>query len=70
MSGFKARENNFYWETSSSFKKETNKKPFLVACDVYRPAAIDQLGIVADQVGAAVYEDREEKNPVKLQLLL
>ena len=38
----------------------------LVACDVYRPAAIDQLGVVAEQVGAAIYEDREEKNPVKI----
>jgi len=38
----------------------------LVACDVYRPAAIDQLGVVAEQVGATIYEDREEKNPVKI----
>ena len=40
----------------------------MVACDVYRPAAIDQLGIVAEQVGAALYEDREEKDPVKIAL--
>ena len=45
-----------------------NRKPLLVACDVYRPAAIDQLGIVAEQVGVPVYEDREEKNPVKIAL--
>ncbi|MGA0212758.1 MAG: signal recognition particle protein, partial [Flavobacteriaceae bacterium] len=44
------------------------KKPLLVACDVYRPAAIDQLGVVAEQVGVALYEDREEKNPVKIAL--
>ncbi|MGB2398362.1 MAG: signal recognition particle protein [Flavobacteriaceae bacterium] len=49
-------------------KQKKNKKPFLVACDVYRPAAIDQLGIVADQVQVPVYEDREEKNPVKIAL--
>ena len=40
----------------------------MVACDVYRPAAIDQLGVVAEQVGVAIYEDREEKDPVKIAL--
>jgi len=47
-------------------QKKHKKKPLLVACDVYRPAAIDQLGVVAQQVGADLYEDREEKNPVKI----
>ena len=47
-------------------KKKHAKKPLLVACDVYRPAAIDQLGVVAAQVGATIYEDREEKSPVKI----
>lgn len=46
--------------------KKHKKNPLLVACDVYRPAAIDQLGVVAGQVGAAWYEDREEKDPVKI----
>ena len=49
-------------------KTKKAKKPLLVACDVYRPAAIDQLGVVADQVGVSIYEDREEKNPVKIAL--
>lgn len=49
-------------------KNKKAKKPLLVACDVYRPAAIDQLGIVAEQVGVPVYEDREEKDPVKIAL--
>ena len=49
-------------------KSKKNKKPLLVACDVYRPAAIDQLGIVAEQVGVPIYEDRAEKNPVKIAL--
>ena len=49
-------------------KSKKNKRPFLVACDVYRPAAIDQLGIVAEQVGVPHYEDREEKDPVKIAL--
>ena len=49
-------------------KQKKNKRPLLVACDVYRPAAIDQLGIVAEQVGVPTYEDREEKDPVKIAL--
>ena len=49
-------------------KSKKNKKPLLVACDVYRPAAIDQLGIVATQVGVPIYEDREQKNPVTIAL--
>ena len=49
-------------------KTNKSRKPLLVACDVYRPAAIDQLGIVAEQVGVPIYEDREEKNPVKIAL--
>ena len=42
------------------------KNPLLVACDVYRPAAIDQLTIVAEQVGVGIYKDIEEKNPVRI----
>ena len=49
-------------------KQKKNKRPMLVACDVYRPAAIDQLGIVAEQVEAPIYEDRDEKDPVKIAL--
>ena len=44
------------------------KNPLLVACDVYRPAAIDQLTIVAEQVGAGIYKNSEEKDPVKIAL--
>ena len=47
-------------------KKKHKKNPLLVACDVYRPAAIDQLGVVAEQVGVSWYFDKEEKNPVKI----
>ena len=49
-------------------KTKKSRNPLLVACDIYRPAAIDQLGIVAEQVGVPIYEDREEKNPVKIAL--
>lgn len=47
-------------------KSKLNKKPLLVACDVYRPAAIDQIGVLAEQVGVDVYQDRESKDPVAI----
>ncbi|MGC6470205.1 MAG: signal recognition particle protein [Flavobacteriales bacterium] len=47
-------------------KSKHNKKPLLVACDVYRPAAIDQLGVLAEQVGADIYKEEDNKNPVEI----
>ena len=47
-------------------KTKLNKKPLLVACDVYRPAAIDQIGVLAEQVGVEVYKEVENKNPVEI----
>ena len=47
----------------ASYLMKNGKKPMLAACDVYRPAAIDQLEIVAEKVGVPVYSDREEKHP-------
>ena len=46
-------------------KTEFNRRPLLVACDVYRPAAIDQLKIVGEKAGAAVFE-RGQGNPVEI----
>ncbi len=40
----------------------------MVACDVYRPAAIDQLEVVANQIEVPIFSDVEEKNPVKIAL--
>ncbi|MDA8568795.1 signal recognition particle protein [Flavobacteriaceae bacterium] len=45
-------------------KSKKSKNPLLVACDVYRPAAIDQLHVVGDQIGVSVYSNKEESNPV------
>jgi len=45
-------------------KNSKSKRPLLVACDVYRPAAIDQIGVLAEQVGVDVFQDRENKDPV------
>tara|TARA_B100000900_G_scaffold416223_1_gene450242 strand:+ start:7502 stop:8830 length:1329 start_codon:yes stop_codon:yes gene_type:complete len=47
-------------------KNKKKKKPILVACDVYRPAAIEQLNVLGEQIGVEVYSDLEEKNPVKI----
>ena len=47
-------------------KSKQNKRPLLVACDVYRPAAIDQIGVLAEQVEVDVFQDRENKNPVEI----
>ncbi|MEL6192444.1 MAG: signal recognition particle protein, partial [Bacteroidota bacterium] len=44
--------------------KAQGKNPLLVAGDVYRPAAIDQLGVLGEQVGVEVYKEEENKNPV------
>jgi signal recognition particle subunit SRP54 len=69
MSGLQGSgKTTFTGKLALHLKKKQVKKPLLVACDVYRPAAIDQLGIVAEQVGATLYEDREEKDPVKIAL--
>ena len=47
-------------------KLKYSKKPLLVACDVHRPAAIDQLEILANQIDVPVFKNIEEKNPVKI----
>jgi signal recognition particle subunit SRP54 len=47
-------------------KSKRGKKPLLVACDVYRPAAIEQLKVLGGQVGAEVYSEIENKNPVQI----
>lgn len=44
------------------------KKVLLTACDVYRPAAIDQLTVLAESVGAGIYTEPENKNPVEIAL--
>jgi signal recognition particle subunit SRP54 len=46
--------------------KKKGKKPLLVAADIYRPAAMDQLNVLADQVGVPVFIERENKNAVSI----
>lgn len=47
-------------------KTKKGKSPLLVAADVYRPAAIDQLHVVGEQIGVEVFSNKEEKDPVKI----
>jgi len=47
-------------------KTKKGKTPLLVACDVYRPAAVDQLKVLGEQIGVEVYSDPENKNPVDI----
>ena len=56
----------FSGKLANYLKQKRSKNPLLVACDVYRPAAIDQLTVLADQVGVAIYKEIENKNPVEI----
>jgi len=69
MSGLQGSgKTTFSGKLALYLKKKFSKKPLLVACDVYRPAAIDQLEVVAKQVEVPIFSDLEEKNPVKIAL--
>lgn len=48
------------------YAKTFNKKPFFIAADIYRPAAIDQLETLANNLGFGIYSDRNEKNVTKI----
>ncbi len=63
-----AGKTTFSGKLANYLKTQKNKKPLLVAGDVYRPAAIDQLEILAGQVGADVYTNRQSTNPVQIAL--
>ena len=49
-------------------KSKRQKQPLLIACDVYRPAAIDQLKVLGEQINVEVYAEPENKNPVQIAL--
>ena len=67
MSGLQGSgKTTFSGKLSNFLKTKKNKKPLLVACDVYRPAAIEQLKIIGGQIEVDVYSDELEKNPVKI----
>jgi signal recognition particle subunit SRP54 len=69
MSGLQGSgKTTFSGKLANYLKTKKGKKPLLVACDIYRPAAINQLHVVGGQVGVEVYSEPENKNPVDISL--
>lgn len=67
MSGLQGSgKTTFSGKLANYLKTKKSKNPLLVACDVYRPAAIDQLHVVGDQIGVEVYSDRGNNDPVAI----
>jgi len=67
MSGLQGSgKTTFSGKLANMLTQKQGKKVLLAACDVYRPAAIDQLHVVGEQIGVEVYSDRENKNPVDI----
>lgn len=69
MSGLQGSgKTTFSGKLANYLKTKKGKKPLLVACDIYRPAAINQLHVVGDQIGVEVYSEPENKNAVQIAL--
>jgi len=67
MSGLQGSgKTTFSGKLANYLKNKKTKKPLLVACDVYRPAAIDQLHIVGEQIGVEVFSDKGNNDPVAI----
>ena len=67
MSGLQGSgKTTFSGKLANLLKTKRSKNPLLVACDVYRPAAIEQLKVLGEQLGVPVYSDLESKNPVSI----
>ena len=67
MSGLQGSgKTTFSGKLANYLKTKKGKNPLLVACDVYRPAAIDQLQVLGEQLGVEVFSNKEEKNPVAI----
>lgn len=67
MSGLQGSgKTTFTGKLGAYLKNKKGKNVLLVACDVYRPAAIDQLHVLGEQLGIEVFSDREEKDPVAI----
>jgi len=67
MSGLQGSgKTTFSGKLAFYLKNKKKKKPLLVACDVYRPAAIDQLAILGEQINVPVFFDHENKNPIEI----
>jgi signal recognition particle subunit SRP54 len=67
MSGLQGSgKTTFSGKLASMLKSKRGKNPLLVACDVYRPAAIEQLRILGEQINVPVYSEEDNKNPVEI----
>ncbi len=67
MSGLQGSgKTTFSGKIAKKLKSEKGKRPLLVACDVYRPAAIEQLKVLAEQIDVPVYTEEGSKNPVEI----
>ncbi|MEZ4798301.1 MAG: signal recognition particle protein [Flavobacteriales bacterium] len=67
MSGLQGSgKTTFSGKLANYLKTKKGKNPLLVACDIYRPAAIDQLHVVGDSIGVKVFSDKENKNAVDI----
>ena len=67
MSGLQGSgKTTFSSKLANFLKKKKNRNPLLAACDVYRPAAIDQLKVLGEQIGVPVYTEEGNKNPVEI----
>ncbi|MDP3558008.1 MAG: signal recognition particle protein [Bacteroidota bacterium] len=67
MSGLQGSgKTTFTGKLANYLKTKKGKKPLMVACDVYRPAAIDQLHVLGEQLEVEVFSNKEEKNPIKI----
>ena len=67
MSGLQGSgKTTFSGKLANMLKTKNHKKPMLVACDVYRPAAIEQLRVVGESVGVPVYSEPDNKNVVEI----
>lgn len=67
MSGLQGSgKTTFTGKLANYLKTKKGKNPLMVACDVYRPAAIDQLHVLGEQIGIDVFSNREEKSPIKI----
>ena len=69
MSGLQGSgKTTFSGKFANLLKNKKGKKPLLVACDVYRPAAIEQLKVLGEQIQVPVYSDETTKDPVRIAL--
>ena len=69
MSGLQGSgKTTFSGKLANLLKTKRGKHPLLVACDVYRPAAIEQLKVLGEQIGVPVYSEEGNNDPVKIAL--